>query len=90
MRFMRPIILAIACLLPACSLPTKPSLDASPSPLVLASCPAPTPLSDDSMGALLSKVIDLGNTYRECRAAALAGQPASSVDYSLGSKLRSP
>lgn len=28
---------------------------------------------DDSMGALLSKVIEIGTLYRECRAAALAG-----------------
>lgn len=62
-----------ACLLPACSLPMRPSPDSQPSPLVVSSCPAPVPLADDSMGALLAKVVELGNTYRECRAAALAG-----------------
>jgi hypothetical protein len=32
------------------------------------------------MGALLAKVVEQGNTYRECRAAALAGsiQPQTS------------
>lgn len=55
---------------------------------MIASCPEPSPLSDDSMGALLSKLIDLGNTYRDCRAAALAGQPVGKTDYSLGGKLK--
>jgi hypothetical protein len=41
---------------------------------VISSCPAPTPLTDDSMGGLLAKVVEQGNTYRECRAAALAGR----------------
>jgi hypothetical protein len=43
-------------------------------PFVISSCPEPTLLLNDSMGALLSKVVDLGTIYRECRAAALAGQ----------------
>ena len=54
-------------------MPMKPSPDSQPSPLVVSSCPAPVPLADDSMDALLAKVVELGNTYRECRAAALAG-----------------
>lgn len=54
---------------------------------MIASCPEPSPLSDDSMGALLSKLIDLGNTYRDCRAAALAGKPSGPVSYELGGKL---
>jgi len=35
------------------------------------------------MGALLSKVVEQGNTYRECREAALAGQPVPKANYSL-------
>jgi hypothetical protein len=38
------------------------------------------------MGALLSKLVEVGNQYRECREAALAGQPATAVDYSLHPK----
>ena len=38
---------------------------------MLVSCPELAPLADDSMGSLLAKVVELGNTYRECRAAAL-------------------
>jgi hypothetical protein len=45
---------------------------------VLVSCPELAPLADDSMGALLAKVVELGNTYRECRAAALAKPPEPS------------
>jgi hypothetical protein len=35
------------------------------------------------MGALLAKVVEQGNTYRECREAALAGQPVPKANYSL-------
>jgi hypothetical protein len=38
------------------------------------------------MGALLSKLVEVGNTYRECREAALAGRPAEKPDYSLRRK----
>jgi hypothetical protein len=38
------------------------------------------------MGALLAKVVEQGNTYRDCREAALAGQPAIKADYSLWPK----
>jgi hypothetical protein len=38
------------------------------------------------MGALLAKVVEQGNTYRECREAALAGQPVKPADYSLWPK----
>lgn len=74
-------------LLLGCSLPTKPLPD-GPSPLVVASCPPLTELSDDTMGALLAKLIDVSNQYRDCRAAALAGQPVSTPNYSLGGKLK--
>lgn len=50
---------------------------------MVSSCPALTPLNDDSMGALLAKLVEVGNTYRECREAALAGQPVGKPDYSL-------
>lgn len=66
--------LIASCLLLGCASPMKPSPAAGPSPLVLASCPEPVPLSDDTMGALLAKVVELGNQYRECRAAALSEQ----------------
>jgi hypothetical protein len=53
---------------------------------VVTSCPQLSPLSDDSMGALLSKLVEVGNLYRECREAALAGQPTTTVDYALHPK----
>lgn len=49
----------------------------------MSSCPEPTPLLDDTMGGLLAKVVEQGNTYRECRAAALAGQAIEQIDYSF-------
>ena len=55
---------------------------------MVASCPEPSPLLDDTMGGLLAKVVEQGNTYRECRAAALAGQPLDATSYSLGGKIK--
>lgn len=75
--------LIAASLLLGCSLPIKPSQDGKPSPLVVSSCPVLTPLSDDSMGALLAKLVEVSNTYRDCREAALAGQPIAKPNYSL-------
>ena len=43
-----------------------------PSPLVIASCPALSPLTDDSFGATVLKLIEVANQYRDCAAAALA------------------
>lgn len=47
---------------------------AQPSPLVVASCPELTPLADASFGATTAKLVEVAGQYRECRAAALAGQ----------------
>lgn len=57
---------------------------------MISSCPPPVPLSDDSMGALLAKVVEQGNTYRECRAAALASEPVPKTDYGFGGLLKRP
>lgn len=35
------------------------------------------------MGALLAKLVEVSNTYRDCREAALAGQPIAKPNYSL-------
>lgn len=40
-------------------------------PLLLASCPPLQPLSDDTFGAIVLKLEEVGTTYRKCRAAAL-------------------
>lgn len=81
MKFARTLFTLIAVsLLPACTLPMKPSQDVGPTPLVRASCPELVPLSDDTMGALLSKLVEVANQYRECRAAALAQKPATPVE----------
>lgn len=53
---------------------------------MVAACPKLTPLSDDSFGATTLKLIEVANQYRECREAALAGQPLERPDYSLPSK----
>lgn len=36
-------------------------------------CPELTPLTDDSFGATTLKLLEVIGIYRECRAAALAG-----------------
>ncbi len=51
-----------------------PLPDASPSPLVVASCPDLTPLADPSFGATTLKLIDVAGQYRKCRRAALGGE----------------
>lgn len=45
-----------------------------PSPLVVASCPELQPLTDPSFGATVQALVDTSIQYRECRAAALAGE----------------
>lgn len=59
-----------------------------PSPLIVASCPARSPLLDDSFGSWVLKAQEVAGMYDKCREAALAGQPAAAVDYSLGGKLK--
>jgi len=73
-KFVKTLAISTAALLQACSaISTKPS-PAGPSPLVVAACPEQAALTDDSMGALAARLQELGGQYRECRAAALAGQ----------------
>lgn len=70
MRFVQTLFLLTASfLLTACGSLIKPS---SPevSPLVTASCPKLTPLSDDSFGAVTAKLSEVAGIYYECRAAA--------------------
>lgn len=59
-------------LLTSCSASMPPLPDESPSPLVVASCPDLTPLSDPSFGATTLKLIDVAGQYRKCQRAALA------------------
>jgi hypothetical protein len=53
---------------------------------VVASCPKLSPLSDDTFGITTLKLIEVAGQYRECREAALAGQPIPKADYSLWPK----
>lgn len=62
---MRLAIIALCLLLAGCS-PTMRT-----DPLLAASCPPPTPLSDPSFGATTLKLIEVAGQYRECRCAAL-------------------
>jgi hypothetical protein len=48
-------------------------------PLVVASCPQLTPLSDSSFGATTEKLVQVAGQYRECRCAALGGCEAGVV-----------
>lgn len=45
-------------------------MDVGPSPLVTASCPVLTPLSDNTFGAVTDKLVEVTALYYECRAAA--------------------
>lgn len=74
-RFMMVSIAAYAFMLTGCETLTKRS-PAGPSPLVKASCPELTPLTDESFGATTSKLVEVALQYRECRTAALAGEPS--------------
>ena len=65
-------MLIATTLLASCSSLTKPSSQ-EPKPLVIASCPELTPLSDDTFGATVQKLITVTAQYYECRTAALAG-----------------
>lgn len=66
---MRLAIIALCLLLAGCCFKRPPA-----DPLVIASCPELTPLTDPSFGATTLKLISLAGTYNECRCAAL---PAS-------------
>lgn len=81
MRYARTLsTLGAASLLSACASPTRPLPASGPSPLVIVSCPELSPLTDSAMGALLSKLVEVANQYRECRAAALAEKPPAPVE----------
>jgi len=43
-----------------------------PSPLVVASCPELTPLSEGSFAATTTKLLEVATRYQQCREAALA------------------
>lgn len=45
-------------------------MDVGPSPLVTASCPLISKLSDDTFGAVTAKLVEVTAIYYECRAAA--------------------
>ena len=46
-----------------------------PSPLVVASCPKLTPLTDKTFGATARKLVEVSEQYYACREAALASPP---------------
>ena len=60
-----------ACLAAGCST-SAPLSRTGPSPLTVASCPALTPLTDDSFGATARKLVEVAEQYYACRRAALA------------------
>ena len=53
---------------------TRYAQDVGPSPLVIASCPELTPLTDNTFGATTNKLVEVAGQYYECREAALAGK----------------
>lgn len=73
--FISKWLVVFACsFLTACVSATRiPST--TPSPLVVASCPARSPLLDDSFGSWVLKAQEVGAQYDKCRAAALADAP---------------
>jgi hypothetical protein len=53
--------------------PSIPLSKTGPSPLVIASCPKLTPLTDGSFGSTARKLVEVAEQYYACRRAALAG-----------------
>lgn len=61
---------ALALTLCACSTASPPvELQPHPTPLEVATCPPPSQLSDDSMGAWVVYTTELLDVYVKCRAA---------------------
>ncbi len=71
---MRLTTLTLVLLMCGCST-SAPLSKTSPSPLVIASCPKLTALSDPSFGATARKLIEVAEQYYACREAALASPP---------------
>ena len=69
MKFLCTVI--AVTILPGCGVLTKPSRPPA-NPLIAASCPDLTPLTDDSFGATTLKLIEVAGIYYRCRTAALA------------------
>jgi hypothetical protein len=61
-------MLSATILLQGCASPTTRS--PAVNPLVIASCPPLTPLTDDTFGATTSKLVEVSGIYYQCRAAA--------------------
>jgi hypothetical protein len=61
----------VAILLTGCASSIKPS-PTPKNPLLVASCPPLTPLTDDSFGATTLKLVEVAGLYHRCREAALA------------------
>lgn len=64
------ITLLAAIAMSACT-PSTLRSKASPSALVVASCPMLTPLADDTFAATTLKLVEVAGIYYECREAAL-------------------
>lgn len=65
----RIIVTGAIFLLAACSIPVK--LDAG-NPVAVAACPASLPpLTDDTFGATVAKLVEVAGIYHKCRAAAV-------------------
>ena len=65
LAYLIPIMLIVP--LCGCATSTRP-LPTDPKPLAIASCPKLTKLSDDSFGAVTSKLIEVSEIYYTCRA----------------------
>ena len=71
MKLLKKLCIVTALIpLVGCDCLTRRSMEATPSPLVVASCPELTLLSDDSFGATTSKLVEVAGIYYGCRAAA--------------------
>lgn len=76
MKFAQTLCTLIAAtLMLGCAGSMPPSRAPKPSPLVVASCPVLTPLSEPTFGATTAKLVEVAGQYYLCRAAALQGQP---------------
>jgi len=72
MKFRKALCTASAAIaLTGCALSVNPWSE-GPNPLLEASCPELTPLTESSYAATSTKLLEVATRYRQCREAALA------------------
>lgn len=81
MRFARSLCTLTAVMLTACSTTSTPPSGVDPrKPLLTASCPDLTPLTDKEFGTTTLKLFEVAGQYHQCRCAAIPELPLCKKD----------